>query len=66
MMNGKWITVVAMLVVTSSLTAVAQQTAGRMSLPTSGGAYGIGRISYSLTDNSRSEPLSQVPGHGAK
>jgi hypothetical protein len=42
--------------------AGAQQTTGRMSLPTPTGTYGVGRISYALTDKSRAEPLSTTPG----
>jgi predicted dienelactone hydrolase len=41
--------------------AGAQQITGRMSLPAPTGTYGVGRVSYALTDESRPEPLSTTP-----
>jgi predicted dienelactone hydrolase len=35
---------------------------GRMSLPAPTGTYGVGRTTYALVDESRSEPLSATPG----
>ena len=51
-----------MFVISMSLTAVAQETASRMSLPAPSGPYGVARVSYALTDHSRSEPLSNLQG----
>ena len=42
--------------------AGAQQVTGRMSLPAPTGTYGVGRVSYTLTDESRPESLSTTPG----
>ncbi|MGP8173768.1 MAG: alpha/beta hydrolase family protein [Terracidiphilus sp.] len=42
--------------------AGAQQATDRMSLPAPTGTYGVGRVSYALTDESRPEPLSITPG----
>ncbi|HEY1676371.1 MAG TPA: hypothetical protein VGG04_01570 [Candidatus Sulfotelmatobacter sp.] len=42
--------------------AVAQEESGRMGLPAPTGTYGVGRVSYALTDESRPEPLSTTPG----
>ncbi len=42
--------------------AGAQQVTGRMSLPVPTGTYGVGRVSYALTDESRTETLSITPG----
>src|SRR5260221_6912460 len=60
--NRKWIIMAAMFVISTFPTAVAQQTAGRMSLPAPSGPYGIGRVSYALTEDSRAETLSKTPG----
>lgn len=35
---------------------------GRMGLPVPTGPFGVGRVSYALTDTGRSEPLSETPG----
>jgi hypothetical protein len=62
-LNSERIVIITvMLIVPAPLRAVAQQTVDRMSLPDPGGAYGVGRVSYALTDYSRSEPMSKPPG----
>ena len=60
--NRKRIIMAAMFVISTFPTAVAQKTAGRMSLPAPSGPYGIGRVSYALTEDSRAETLSKTPG----
>src|SRR5260370_34775192 len=43
------------------LSALALLATEMPSLPTPSGSYGIGRVSYELTDPSRPEPLSSSP-----
>lgn len=62
-MDSKQILIVtAMLVVVGPLRAVAQQAVDQMTLPNPDGSYGVGRVSYALTDDSRSEPMSKTQG----
>ena len=46
----------------SAFPQTSPQATGRMSLPTPTGAYGVGRKSYALTDETRPEALSAIPG----
>ncbi len=60
--NKTQVFLAAVILIGAWWSACSQQVTDRMSLPIPTGTYGVGRISYAFTDESRPETLSKTSG----